>query len=246
MFSTSVLGSIRVLQGQAGPIYLVNSADGVTVIDAGFPSDARTIIKFLKNVLSRSADSIKLIIFTHSHFDHINGADCLVDKTGARIAAHMTARKYLTGAKALPVTSFSSYIGFLVFLVKNGFPRPSIPDVFTMPRAGIPGLKKGIKTEVAAWLDEGKPIPGLPGWEVIHTPGHTDDGICLYHFKEKILFSGDTIINDKGIVKLNPLLTWNKAELKNSFKKLRQLRVDCLFPGWGLPVIGHDIMEDVR
>lgn len=245
MFIKSVLGSIHALPGQAGPLYLLDNDGTITVIDIGFPSDVKTIIKYLKNNIKRDPESIKLIIFTHSHFDHVSGADYLVEKTGAHVAAHANAKKYLTGTKALPVTSLASYLGFLAFLVKNGFPRPSIPDIFTMPWAGIPGLKKGIKTKVSYWLDEDKAIPDLPGWEVIHTPGHTDDGICLYYFKEKILFSGDTIINDRGTLKLNPLLVWNEAALKNSYKKLRQLRVDCLFPGWGLPVIGHDVMEDV-
>jgi hydroxyacylglutathione hydrolase len=31
-------------------------------------------------------------------------------------------------------------------------------------------------------------------WEVIHTPGHTVDGICLYHAPSKTLISGDTVV----------------------------------------------------
>jgi len=36
-------------------------------------------------------------------------------------------------------------------------------------------------------------IGGLD-WEVIHTPGHTLDGICLYHPPSKTVFSGDTVL----------------------------------------------------
>jgi len=36
-------------------------------------------------------------------------------------------------------------------------------------------------------------ISGLD-WEVIHTPGHTLDGICLYHPPSKTVFSGDTVL----------------------------------------------------
>lgn len=36
-------------------------------------------------------------------------------------------------------------------------------------------------------------IGGL-GWEVIHTPGHTIDGICLYHSPSGTVFSGDTVL----------------------------------------------------
>jgi glyoxylase-like metal-dependent hydrolase (beta-lactamase superfamily II) len=246
MSDNSFLGSIHVIKGQAGSIYLIDNADAIIVIDIGFPSDAKAIIRYVTDDLGHDVNNIKLIIFTHSHFDHVNGVDYLIKRTNARIAAHVNGKKYLTGMRAIPVTSLLSYIGFLAFLVKNNLPRPSISDIFIMPWAGIPGLKKGIKSEVKSWLEDGKAIPGFPGWEVIHTPGHTDDSVCLYNFKEKILFSGDTIINDKGVLKLNRLLVWNKAALKNSFKKLLQLPVDCLFPGWGLPVIGDDVLKDVQ
>lgn len=33
-------------------------------------------------------------------------------------------------------------------------------------------------------------------WEVIHTPGHTIDGICLYHEPTRTLISGDTVVPD--------------------------------------------------
>lgn len=246
MSASSFLSSVHVIQGRAGPVYLVENAGTITVIDIAFPSDARAVLKYVQNELDRDVNGIKLLIFTHAHFDHVNGADYLVERTGACIAAHADARKYLTGMKAVPVTSLLSYIGFLVFLAKNNFPRPSLADIFIMPRVGIPGIKKGIKTAVEMWLEDGGSVPGFPGWEVIHTPGHTDDSICLYNFEEKILFSGDTIINDQGILKLNRLLVWNGTALEKSFKKLLQLPVDCLLPGWGQPVIGNDVLKDIR
>lgn len=238
--------NIHVLDGQAGPVYIIADTDAITLIDIGFPSDAKSIIRYIENTLKRDKSQVKLIVITHSHIDHVSGVDYLLKTVNARIAAHVNAKKYLTGKKALPFTSLSSYLGFLVFLIKNGFPRPSVPDIFAMPWAGIPGIRKGIKSEVQIWLAQGQAIPDLPGWEVFHTPGHTDDGICLYHAADKILFSGDTIINDKGVLKLNRLLVWNEAELQRSFKKISQRQVDYLFPGWGPPVKGNDVLKGIR
>jgi hydroxyacylglutathione hydrolase len=237
---------IHYLKGQAGPLYIIDGADGITLVDIGFPSDVKRIAGYLKEKPGLDISQVKLVIITHSHFDHINGVDYLLKQVNANLAAHTNALKYLTGQKAIPVTSLMSYVGFLVFLLKNGLPLPSLSDVFKMPRAGIPGIKKGIKSPVQIRLEAGKPIPGLQDWEVFYTPGHTDDSICLYHPAEKILFSGDTIINDKGTLKLNPLLTWNKALLKNSFKKINHLRVNYLFPGWGSPVKREDVLKDVK
>lgn len=37
---------------------------------------------------------------------------------------------------------------------------------------------------------------GNMSFKVIHTPGHTEGGICLYCAEEKVLFSGDTLFNE--------------------------------------------------
>jgi len=114
-----------------------------------------------------------------------------------------------------------------------------------MPWAGIPGIKKGIRSRVTHRLVDGQSLPGHPEWEVIHTPGHTDDSICLYSSKHTSLISGDTIINLRGRLTLNPLLKLDSRALLESLKKLEQLEVDKIYPGWGDPVFGKDILGRV-
>ena len=43
-------------------------------------------------------------------------------------------------------------------------------------------------------------------FKVLHTPGHTKGGICLYQEDEKILFSGDTMCRG----------TWGRTDLPTS------------------------------
>ncbi len=73
-------------------------------------------------------------------------------------------------------------------------------------------------------------------FEVIHTPGHTPGGICLYCADSKILFSGDTVFQDGGFGRTD-LYGGNTLQLIESIKKLILLDVGVMYPGHGDIVI---------
>lgn len=79
--------------------------------------------------------------------------------------------------------------------------------------------------------------------KVIHTPGHTMGGLCLYDEKTKSLFSGDTIFSD-GIGRTD-FYGGNFNELKKSVEKILKLKetpgIDNLYPGHGTIGCGEDI-----
>jgi glyoxylase-like metal-dependent hydrolase (beta-lactamase superfamily II) len=67
-------------------------------------------------------------------------------------------------------------------------------------------------------------------FKVLHTPGHTPGGICLY-FKD-VLITGDTLF--AGSVGRTDLPGGNMSALKASFKRLMALPPDTkVFPGHG-------------
>jgi|GEM_PF-146606 len=68
------------------------------------------------------------------------------------------------------------------------------------------------------------------GFHVIHTPGHTEGSICLYHAGEKILISGDTVFPSGGIGRTD-LPTGNMDDMVDSLKKLTEYDVDSIYPG---------------
>jgi len=236
--------NINMVPGRASPSYIIDG-ESIAVVDVCFPSDAKTILTFVRSTLGRDVEDIKLIVLTHSHIDHVNGVDYLVDKTHAALVVHANAEKYLTGERSTPMPSWHDRIEFLRFFSKHSFPRPSISDVFSMPWAGVPGIKKGIRSRVSHWLVDGEDLPGHPEWKVIHTPGHTDDSICLYSSQHKSLISGDTILNLQGQLALSPLVRLDSEALAESLKRLKRLQVDKIYPGWGPPVFVENILDRI-
>lgn len=69
----------------------------------------------------------------------------------------------------------------------------------------------------------------IGGFEVIHTPGHTRGGICLYD--GETLVSGDTVFAGGGFGRVD--LGGNLGDMINSLERLSKLKVENLLPGHG-------------
>jgi len=80
--------------------------------------------------------------------------------------------------------------------------------------------------EVATELKEGDKVAGF---EVIHTPGHTAGGICLWD--GEILISGDTAFANGGFGRLD--LGGSLTDMIQSLEKLKKMDVNYLLPGHG-------------
>jgi hydroxyacylglutathione hydrolase len=80
--------------------------------------------------------------------------------------------------------------------------------------------------------------------EVIHTPGHTPGGICLYSARSKVLFSGDTVFQD-GSFGRTDLYGGSTQQLIKSIEKLSNLEVSIMYPGHG-EVVEEDASEQIK
>jgi glyoxylase-like metal-dependent hydrolase (beta-lactamase superfamily II) len=74
-------------------------------------------------------------------------------------------------------------------------------------------------------------------WEVIHTPGHTIDGICLYHPPTKTVFTGDTVLPD-AVGAPDPRGGGSLEHYLFGLRALLRRDVENVLPGHGLPVAG--------
>ena len=67
--------------------------------------------------------------------------------------------------------------------------------------------------------------------EVIHTPGHASNHICFFLEEEKMLFTGDHIMEGSTVVISPP--DGNMREYIDSLEKLKALGIETIAPGHG-------------
>ena len=74
----------------------------------------------------------------------------------------------------------------------------------------------------------------LGSLRVIHTPGHTPGGICLYDAETRVLFSGDTVFTGGSFGRYD-FPGGDRSALAASIERLSALDVEGLYPGHGEP-----------
>jgi hydroxyacylglutathione hydrolase len=94
-------------------------------------------------------------------------------------------------------------------------------------------------------LKEGDEID-LGEWklEVLHTPGHSPGGICLYEPRAKVLFSGDTVF-PQGNIGRTDLFAGCDADLISSIERLTKLDVEVLYPGH-MEIVSGDVGRQIQ
>ncbi|ROQ93419.1 MBL fold metallo-hydrolase [Desulfosoma caldarium] len=78
---------------------------------------------------------------------------------------------------------------------------------------------------------------GRFSFQVVHTPGHTFDGISLYHKETRSLFSGDAVL-PYGLSAPDKHGGGRLDHMLQTFRNLLGMNIDHVMPGHGWPVFG--------
>jgi len=156
--------------------------------------------------LGVSIEDVHQIISTHCHCDHIGGNRIIQDRSGCDIAMHRIGKHFIDTKDDW--STWSKYFN-------------QKADFFDCTHA----------------LEDGDVIfIGPHEFEVIYTPGHSADGIVLYHPKEKVLLSLDTLWqNDLPVITIRIEGSLALFSLKASLEKIESLEVHRVYPGHGRP-----------
>ena len=211
-----ITGVSIVERTQGSNVYLVDG-EPPALIDAGFPLDARRVIRQLRKNQNRDPG---FLIATHYHIDHMGSARTLKDAFKATIAVHDADADIIEG--------------------KAPYQMFKVDALRTIYYSALAPLFRYENVTVEERLFEGEILDLFEGLEVIHVPGHTAGSIMLYEAKRGTLFSGDTLRNEKGVLEGPPPefspgvdeAFWHIKE------KVLMLDFDTLLPGHGAPVIG--------
>lgn len=89
-------------------------------------------------------------------------------------------------------------------------------------------------------VGDGDMIDGTEfGLEVLHTPGHAPNHLCLLLEEERVLFTGDVILGDMYSV-VSPTNGGDMALYLEQLKRLKRLRISKIAPGHG------DVIEEPK
>ena len=176
--------------------YILEDANGVAVVDPGLPT--RRSYRALEQRLATAGVPLRrvhTVVVTHSHIDHFGGAAWLQRQSGARLVTH-EAFRVMWDPVGPPTTPQG---------VRRRYPWDPTPW-------GGPGVDLGWKHKL--WMRASRRIPRLRqiprptlrladadtislaghDWVAVHTPGHTDDHLCLFDPHHRLMLCGDHVL----------------------------------------------------
>jgi glyoxylase-like metal-dependent hydrolase (beta-lactamase superfamily II) len=243
---------VHLISGGYANTYVIEDGNSFVAVDVGTSKAAEKIYQYLSAYGgSINTFSLRMVTATHFHIDHVAGISRLVELfPKIRVCFFNMVGDYLNGKDKICLFSPSAWLkGLLpVVIALDNHIKNTIAALFSGKGAiPLPFLRtKFFPSDYSAEciLDEDQPIPYLPHWVILKTPGHTDDSVCFYNNNEKSIISGDTILNMKGSGELNNFCC-NQNAIKGSFKKLLPLDVKNIYPGHGKPLCNLDGLGNV-
>ena len=223
-------------------VFGVEHGDGSwTLIDAAVPFSASRIAGWAEKEFGRGPNAI---VLTHGHFDHVSAAKDLAERWDVPIYAHPLEFPYLTGQSEYPPPNWAAGGGVMPLLSP------------TLPRGPI-----DLGDRLRALPEDGAELrlAELPGWTLLHTPGHTPGHVSFFREGDRTLLVGDAFCTTKpeSFFEANFLqhpelhgppayFTSDWESAKRSVRRLAGLAPATVAPGHGKPLAGAGVAGSLR
>jgi glyoxylase-like metal-dependent hydrolase (beta-lactamase superfamily II) len=145
------------------------------LVDAGMPKSGEELIKVAEERFGKD-NPPQAIVLTHGHFDHVGSIVSLLEKWHVPVYAHPLEMPYLSGERNYPEPDATVQGGLLA----------KMSAIYPYKAINI--------AEALHPLPEDHSVPGMPGWEWIHTPEHTRGHVSFFRKSDKTLIAGDAFV----------------------------------------------------
>lgn len=236
--------------------YVLEDDRGIAVIDPGLPGDdSWKALTARLQIAGYKPENIHTVIVTHSHFDHFGGAERIREVSHADILTHEHFRNAFSSKELLESedsgdldpNSEEAQEKVIERIFSERLPWGSKRKM--PPREEIERFKKMGRFN-SSWFKTPTPTVEVRDldtislarreWIAVHTPGHTNDHLCLWDPVHGIMFSGDHVLPTitPHIGGISP----EKDPLAKFFESLKKMTT---FEGVSiaLPAHGHPFVD---
>ncbi|MHA1991832.1 MAG: MBL fold metallo-hydrolase [Candidatus Hodarchaeales archaeon] len=165
-----------------------NNPDQLLLLDSGVnqPETISDLESELKKIDSKlGLESIKYIIPTHAHIDHIGALELIKENSDAEIIVHKDEYEYFKNERP-------------IFWVDEVFEKLGVPkkeiEQFHFYLNYYQDYYRNFIPDITFEGDSGN-IPKFDGLKFIQIPGHTPHHIALFLEDQKAIFTGDTLLS---------------------------------------------------
>jgi hydroxyacylglutathione hydrolase len=209
--------------------YLFQSEFGFYILlDTAIISGGHKLIDRLIKIGIKPHD-LKLIIITHSHYDHTGSLAAIKKWSNAKVIAHSKAKILLKTGKTAQPMSCDPVLRRIINQISRCYPSLSkVPPV-------------DIDIEITKVFDLSD--WGIKGY-IIPTPGHTSDSLSLI-LDDHSAYVGDTMFNITPF-SINPPFQEDHEALRDSWLTLSETNSSHFFPGHGSEIKRDRFLKSLK
>lgn len=227
-------------RGSESNAYLVRTDEGDLLVDTGWNTEAS--LQALERglaALGAGFAGLRCVAVTHCHLDHIGGVRHILERSDVDV---------LLNPGPLGLAEPDVLAGTMNgWMQMHGSPALRNPEVFSAvtPETGA-AAAAGVRQPAeqsrrVRTVRDGECLRlGDFTFEVLWTPGHTDEHICLYEPTRRVLLSGDHVL--QHITPSVDLIPWSQGHPLErylaSLDRVAALNAELVLPGHGAPFSG--------
>lgn len=215
--------------GTRSSVFLIISGGEGCLIDTGITEEVSRIIG---KMIEESGCSLKYIVLTHDHFDHVANCSEIKERFGGTVVAHPLDMPMLENPLLLFSEDASQY-----------FPQWSLQNLLegmSMSQENWGRYRQIISNHIffpqyvdKTVVDGDVLTVGEVDLEIAHTPGHSPGSLSVYNRSSLSLYVGDLLL---GPGRPFPIGNYNSYE--RSLLKVKNFRASFLGVGHEPPAIG--------